>query len=101
MNAGSGFFTSLTDRLLWFQLYYVVQIVVTSVFIAYYVYLAFKFRESCIKDDSAKPDGSGGDDVKSAFTGAFVFGFVMHSVNMTIGTFVEPVLRLMNHARSP
>ena len=53
-----------------------------------------------MKEGSEKPDGSGGADVKSNFTSAFVVGFVMHVANFTIGTFVEPVLRIMKNSRT-
>jgi len=60
--------------------------------------MVFKQRESCIN----KQDGtSKGNDVKSYFTAAFILGFILHLINFTLHTFVEPVLRLTALKRDP
>ena len=92
--------SSMKDGLLWFQAYYVTQVCINVVFIAYYVYLAFKQRQSCINSSAAKPDGTPtGEDLKSTFTTAFVIGFILFVINFTVCTFIEPVVRLVAFER--
>ena len=80
----------------WFQIYYVVQVATNVVFIAYYVVMAFKPRESCVFD-KVKADGSKvQEDVSSAITAAFIAGFFLHMINFTICTFIEPCIRLVS-----
>ena len=70
------------------------------IFIAYYIILAFKVRESC-SFDSVKLDGTKVSvNVSSTFNALFVLGFVLHIINFTIGTFVEPCVRIISLAAS-
>jgi len=83
-------------RMLFFQIYYVMQVIVSVVFVAYYVLMAFKQREpyevETLKKGADKNVQK--ENISSALTVAFMTGFVLHSINFTIGTFVEPCVRL-------
>jgi len=39
--------------------------------------------------------------VKSSFTTIFIVGFILHVINFTVATFIEPVVRLVAFARDP
>lgn len=92
----------MKNRLLWFQLYYVTQVCINVVFIAYYVFLTFKQRQSCLNLATTKQDGTPAEeDVKSTFTTAFVIGFILHVINFTVCTFIEPVVRIVAFERDP
>ena len=83
----------MKKRILWYQIYYVVQVVVTVLFVAYYVMLAFKQREAC-EVDTVKKGSTEKENISSAITVTFIAGFVFHAINFTIGTFIEPCVRL-------
>lgn len=81
---------------MWFQIYFVVQVITNVVFVAYYTVMAFKQRDAC-SHTVKKEDGSNVDEnVSSTFAVSFIVGFAMHSINFTIGTFIEPCLRLVS-----
>ena len=75
-------------------MYYVLNVAVAIVFMAYYVYLAFKPREQCSYDSVSKGKPQT-ENVGSIITAVFVVGFILHTINFTIHTFVEPCVRLM------
>ena len=81
---------------MWFQIYFVIQVITNVVFVAYYTFLAFKQRESCTHEVTKKDDSKVNENISSTFAAAFIIGFAMHSVNFTIGTFIEPCIRLVS-----
>ena len=68
------------------------------VFVAYYVLMAFKQREPCEVDTLKKSTENSvvKENAASSLTVAFMAGFILHSINFTIGTFFEPCVRLTN-----
>ena len=74
------------------------QVIVTVVFIAYYIIMAFKQREPCMADaSSAKKDGGDNkqDNISTVFAVSFIAGFILHTINFTVSTFLEPCVRLV------
>ena len=62
-------------------------------FVAYYVVMAFKTRESCTFTVS-KDGKSLNENISSTFSVSFITGFFLHSINFTVSTFIEPCVRL-------
>ena len=91
-----GIWGEIKRRVVWFQLYYLIYTLTNVVFVAYYILLAFKQRDSCTYE-SAKKDGTKvSENVTTTFSVSFIFGFALHTINFTIGTFVEPCVRLVS-----
>ena len=86
--------SAFTKRLLWFQIYYIVQVVWSVVMNAYYIMLASKDREACIVQTAAS-SGAKLEDVSASLTRSFIAGFVLHMINLTINTFIEPCIRIV------
>lgn len=85
--------TAFTKRLLWFQIYYIVQVVWSVIMNAYYIMLSAKDREACIVQTSSKVMAL--EDVSASLTRSFIAGFVLHMINLTVNTFVEPCVRIV------
>lgn len=94
----AGFWESSKKKALSFKIYFVIQMVVNVVFVAYYVMLAFKQREACTFNNVKKDGTAVTENVSTTFSVSFVFGFILHAINLTIGTFVEPCVRLTSLA---
>ena len=47
---------------------------------------------ACAKKDGTKVS----ENVTTTFSVSFIFGFALHTINFTIGTFVEPCVRLVS-----
>ena len=96
LNSSQDMWKNAKKRMLFFQIYYVMQVIVSVVFVAYYVLMAFKQREAYEVETLKKGADKNvqKENVSSALTVAFMTGFVLHSINFTIGTFVEPCVRL-------
>ena len=72
------------------------HILTNVVFVAYYVLLAFKQREACTFDSAKKDGAKVSENVSTTFNVSFILGFSLHIINFTIGTFVEPCVRLVS-----
>lgn len=62
---------------------------------AYYIMLAAKDRDACIVSTSSNAVTMGLEDVSGSLTRSFIAGFVLHMINLTVNTFVEPCVRIV------
>ena len=84
-----------TQRILWFQIYFVVQVVFSVIMISYYIMLAAKPRDACIVN-TVNSTSTQQENVSGSLTASFVAGFFLHLINFTVNTFVEPCVRLIS-----
>ena len=62
--------------------------------VAYYILMAFKQRDVCLAVSPSDPTQT--ENMSRAVTASFIAGFVLHLINFTVGTFVEPCVRLIS-----
>ena len=71
------------------------------IFIAYYLKFVFKSRLPCIHEFT-KADGTQvKQNVSATFNLAFVVGLLLHLVNFTVCTFLEPATRMLQFLHPP
>mmetsp|Transcript_6251 Transcript_6251/g.8362 ORF Transcript_6251/g.8362 Transcript_6251/m.8362 type:complete len:92 (+) Transcript_6251:294-569(+) len=80
--------------MLWFQIYFVVQVIFGVIMICYYLMLAAKPRDACTVTTVSKTTTMQ-ENISGSLTASFVAGFALHLINFTVNTFVEPCIRLI------
>ena len=90
----SNLWKMVSTRILWFQIYFVVQVVFSVIMISYYIMLAAKPRDVCTVQ-VANNTATSTENVSGSLTASFVAGFFLHLINFTVNTFVEPCVRLV------
>ena len=71
------------------------HIVTNIVFAAYYIAFAFKQRDACSHTITKEGGIQETINVSSTFNVSFVAGFVLHLINFTVCTFIEPCVRVV------